>query len=227
MSKNLLGNIVYLTNAEYTTLITNGTVTLASGTVVTYSENDTYIVPEVVDTAVTSGSTNTITSGAVYTALNSKVDKVNGKGLSTNDYTTDEKNKLSSIAKGAEVNVQSDWSVTDTNSDAFIKNKPTIPTVNNAKLTMQINGNNVQTFTANQASDATFNVTASSLGLSSAMKFGGVSSQSLVEGGKMNAGATSGEYTASNQPSYGTVYLDKAGHLEYVWVQDSDKPIGK
>ena len=34
----------------------------------------------------------------------SKVDKVSGKGLSTNDYTTAEKNKLSGIAAGAEVN---------------------------------------------------------------------------------------------------------------------------
>lgn len=33
-----------------------------------------------------------------------KVDKVDGKGLSTNDYTTAEKNKLSGIATGAEVN---------------------------------------------------------------------------------------------------------------------------
>ncbi len=39
------------------------------------------------------------------TALESgKVDKVTGKGLSTNDYTTTEKNKLSGIASGAEVN---------------------------------------------------------------------------------------------------------------------------
>lgn len=30
-----------------------------------------------------------------------KVDKVNGKGLSTNDYTTTEKNKLAGIADGA------------------------------------------------------------------------------------------------------------------------------
>ena len=37
-------------------------------------------------------------------ALNNKVDKVNGKGLSTNDFTTDEKNKLSFISSGAEVN---------------------------------------------------------------------------------------------------------------------------
>ena len=33
-----------------------------------------------------------------------KVDKVSGKGLSTNDYTTEEKTKLSGIATGAEVN---------------------------------------------------------------------------------------------------------------------------
>lgn len=35
---------------------------------------------------------------------NDKVDKIEGKGLSTNDYTTAEKNKLSGIATGAEVN---------------------------------------------------------------------------------------------------------------------------
>lgn len=57
--------------------------------------------------------------------VGNKVDKVSGKGLSTNDYTTSEKNKLNGIASGAEVNVQSDWSITDTTSDAYIKNKPT------------------------------------------------------------------------------------------------------
>ena len=35
------------------------------------------------------------------TLLGGKVDKVEGKGLSTNDYTTAEKNKLSGIASGA------------------------------------------------------------------------------------------------------------------------------
>lgn len=37
--------------------------------------------------------------------LDNKVDKVSGKGLSTNDYTTTEKNKLGGIATGAQVNV--------------------------------------------------------------------------------------------------------------------------
>ena len=40
-----------------------------------------------------------------------------------------DKVKLDGIATGAEVNVQSDWSQSDTTADDYIKNKPTIPTV--------------------------------------------------------------------------------------------------
>nr|DAZ28446.1 MAG TPA: Head fiber protein [Caudoviricetes sp.] len=40
----------------------------------------------------------------VTNAVANKVDKVSGKGLSTNDYTTTEKNKLAGVASGAEVN---------------------------------------------------------------------------------------------------------------------------
>lgn len=43
-------------------------------------------------------------STATQTALNTKVDKVAGKGLSTEDYTTVEKAKLAGIEAGAEVN---------------------------------------------------------------------------------------------------------------------------
>lgn len=39
------------------------------------------------------------------TLLSNKVDKVDGKGLSANDYTTTDKTKLSGIESGAEVNV--------------------------------------------------------------------------------------------------------------------------
>lgn len=48
--------------------------------------------------------------------LGNKVDKVSGKGLSTNDYTTTEKNKLAGIASGAtKVTVDSALSTTSTN----------------------------------------------------------------------------------------------------------------
>ena len=55
----------------------------------------------VVDTAMSSTSTNPVQNKAVNSALSNKVDKITGKGLSTNDYTTDEKTKLAGIAAGA------------------------------------------------------------------------------------------------------------------------------
>lgn len=46
----------------------------------------------------------TMTQSAIKTELENKVDKVSGKDLSTNDYTTAEKNKLKGIAAGATAN---------------------------------------------------------------------------------------------------------------------------
>lgn len=43
-----------------------------------------------------------------------------------NNYTSAEKSKLSGIASGAEVNVQSNWNETDSTADAYIANKPDI-----------------------------------------------------------------------------------------------------
>ena len=73
--------------------------------------------------------------------------------------------------------VQSDWEQDDDSEVDYIKHKPTladvatsgdysdllntptIPTVNNATLTIQKNGTNVQTFTANASSNKTANIT--------------------------------------------------------------------
>lgn len=133
--------------------------------------------------------------------IGSKVDKETGKGLSENDFTDEDKAKLDGIASKAEVNVQSDWAVSDTSSDAYIKNKPTnvsaftndagyltsgdisgktddsdlatvaktgsyndlsnkptIPVVYNATLTIQRNGVTVKTFTANASADVIANI---------------------------------------------------------------------
>ena len=72
--------------------------------------------------AVLDGITDTLVSA--WNTVTNKVDKVAGKGLSTHDYTTEEKNKLNGIESGAKANVQADWNVSDTDSDAYIKNKP-------------------------------------------------------------------------------------------------------
>lgn len=62
----------------------------------------------------------------VDSKLDTKVDKVSGKRLSTNDYTNEDKTKLAGIAAGAEVNVNADWNAKS--GDAQILNKPTIIT---------------------------------------------------------------------------------------------------
>lgn len=76
------------------------------------------------DSTPTQNSIKPVTSGGIYSALADKVDAEPNKGLSSNDYTTAEKNKLGGIESGAEVNVQSDWNQTVTTADDFIKNKP-------------------------------------------------------------------------------------------------------
>ena len=58
----------------------------------------------IVDAVLNSTSTNPVQNSSVYATLDKKVDKEDGKGLSTNDYTTVEKNKLANISEGAEVN---------------------------------------------------------------------------------------------------------------------------
>lgn len=50
-----------------------------------------------IDDEPTQGSTNAVQSGGTYSALDEKVDKESGKGLSTNDYTDAEKSKLAGI----------------------------------------------------------------------------------------------------------------------------------
>lgn len=56
------------------------------------------------DTDIKADIAKKVDTSTVNTNLAKKVDKVSGKGLSTNDYTTAEKNKLSGIATGAQVN---------------------------------------------------------------------------------------------------------------------------
>ena len=78
-----------------------------------------------VSQTITDGVTDKAPSeNAVFDSLALKVDKVTGKQLSTEDYTTTEKSKLAGIAAGAEVNVNADWNATS--GDAQILNKPVI-----------------------------------------------------------------------------------------------------
>ena len=63
----------------------------------------------------------------IQNASDTYVQKETGKGLSTNDYTTTEKNKLAGIESGAQVNVKPDWNAAAGNA-AEILNKPNYAT---------------------------------------------------------------------------------------------------
>ena len=90
-----------------------------------------------IDTAELTDSDEKIPSSALVqgivndleTAIGGKVDKVDGKGLSANDFTDTLKDKLDGIESGAEANVQADWSESDTQDDSYIRNKPALATV--------------------------------------------------------------------------------------------------
>ena len=74
-----------------------------------------------------------------------------------------DENKWIKVTVGDEllssVGTQSDWNETDISSSAYIKNKPSIPTVNDATLTIQKNSETVGSFTANASNNETINIT--------------------------------------------------------------------
>jgi len=70
---------------------------------------------------------------ATIEAMNGKVDKVTGKGLSTNDYTTAEKNKLASFGSA-------DTYALKTDLTSMYKYKGSVKTVNSLPSTGQTVG---------------------------------------------------------------------------------------
>lgn len=83
-------------------------VVKVNGTPLTPSEKAVNIVIPTTDdinSAIDTKLADYTTTEDLNTALSKKVDKEEGKGLSTNDYTTAEKTKLAGIAEGAQVNV--------------------------------------------------------------------------------------------------------------------------
>ena len=94
-------------NNKISAVIQGGSITEAhlASAFVTTLKSATITEPTASSTQATAG-TKTISAlfqtivnniKQLFTSLNNKVDKVSGKGLSTNDYTTAEKNKLASL----------------------------------------------------------------------------------------------------------------------------------
>lgn len=73
------------------------------------------------------GITDAYTKAEVDTMASGKVDIISGKGLSTNDYTTDEKNKLAGIAEGATANTGTITAVQANGTDVATSGTANIP----------------------------------------------------------------------------------------------------
>ena len=109
----------------------------------------------IVDTALSATSTNPVQNQVVNNALGGKVDKVAGKGLSTNDFTDDYKNKLDNIdldnignVLGVTVNGQNVVDATDKIAKITIDDLASdyidIATDNAAWTTQNLDGTNYQ-----------------------------------------------------------------------------------
>lgn len=74
------------------------------------------------DDHLSNASTNPVQNKVVTQALNNKVNKETGKGLSANDYTDTEKQKLKNIAANAEENVIESISINGVQQEVMDKN---------------------------------------------------------------------------------------------------------
>ena len=99
-----------LSTNDYTTTEKNKLSGIASGAQV-----------NVIETVKVNNTVLAVTDKSVNIDISGKVDKISGKGLSTNDYTTTEKNKLAGIASGAQVNVIESISIDGTNQNISSK----------------------------------------------------------------------------------------------------------
>lgn len=110
------------------------------------------------------------------TQLNNKVDKVNGKQLSTNDYTNADKNKLAGIETGAQVNKPVDDKLSTTSTNP-VQNKVVTEAINNRitknggetgkSFVLSSNGNNFYVHTTEGTIIGTSNETMILRGMSS------------------------------------------------------------
>lgn len=142
-----------------------------------------------------------------------KVDKVTGKQLSTEDYTTAEKTKLSSIATGAEVNVIENISVNGVTGTISGKTASvTVPTGAGTIDSISVNGT-TQTIDQNKNVDITVPTKVSDLTNDSGYQT--ASNVSSAISGKLDTSAVKTSQTTSDSDTYSCTYVNG----EFDWIQ--------
>lgn len=136
--------------------ITSSMVVSALGYTPYNSSNPSGYQANVIESVKVNGTALTITSKAVDVPVPTKVsDLTNDSGYITGISST----MVVSALGYTPVNPSSLATVATTGSYNDLSNKPTIPTVNNATLTIKRNGTSVGTFTANASTDKAIDIT--------------------------------------------------------------------
>lgn len=155
---------------------------------------------------------------SLSSTVSNKVDKVTGKGLSTNDYTTTEKNKLAGIDEGANKTIVDDaLSSTSTNPvqnkviNTALNNKVNTSTYNTGVSTLQ---SNIDTVSSNLTSFKNQKGAASGIvPLNASSKIDSTYLPSYVDDVLEYNGKTNFPTTGET----GKIYVDTATNLTYRW----------
>ena len=137
--------------------ITNIALTIQSyGDIVSYNAADfaTAAQGALADTAVQSITTGT-TNGTILVDGTA----VSVYGLGSAAYTNSTAYATSIQGGLADSAIQPNDNISELNNDAGYITSSSLPTVNNGTLTIQVNGSDIATFTANQSGDTTANIT--------------------------------------------------------------------
>ncbi len=174
------GDQVYVyklkSNGTWSVTVREAYTKIAAGTNMSSSYNSGTLTLSATDTTYSAGNGLSLT-GTAFEIDPSVVAEVSDIPTKTSDLTNDgsdntsvyvEADELATVATSGNYSdlsgtptipaaqVNSDWNAVS--GVAEILNKPTIPTVNDATLTIQNNGTNVATFTANSATNTTANI---------------------------------------------------------------------
>ena len=138
-----------------------------------------------------------------------------GEEIATVAMLEDKQDKITSSNKLSASLVSGLSTVATSGSYNDLSNKPTIPTVNNGTLTIQKNGTKVRTFTANQSTNVTANITVPTKVSELTNDSGYTTNKGTVTSVsvKMN-GASKGTVTSSGTIDLGTVVTDVSGKLD-------------
>lgn len=197
---NITKTNIGLGNVENTALSTK--VVASTGS----TSTPVYIDSNGVTQAVTSVSTSLVATATPSTG---------GTGGSNGLMTAADKEKLNSIASGAEVNVQADWNQTNTGADDYIKNKPELSVATTGS------GNAVTAIAVDSTDKHKLNITKGSTFLTShqTIKQDGVTGATVNRFGTCSTAASTAAKTVNI--SFGTFSLEAGATVSVSFTNDN------